>query len=102
MQSTLISSAIPAALTAAELIRQARALKQVYQQTWRLEDVEAQICCYLRAIDLLCEASEDDKPRFASVTPAPKNSPPAGEPLTKDQDSHRACVIGAQRQVIIE
>lgn len=40
--------------SASELVYQARALKQVYQRTWRLEDVEAQIHLYHRALELIC------------------------------------------------
>ena len=92
--STLVAATVPAALAAAELVREARALKQVYQQTWHLEDLEAQIRCHLRALDFLCEASENARPPNASVTPAPKHSV-VEEPLEKEEDGHRTCKISA-------
>jgi len=94
--STLVAATVPVALTAAELVYQARALKLAYQRTWRLEDLEAQIRCYLRAIDLLCEANEGDGPLCTSISAPPKNSV-SGEPLAKEEDSRRSCAIGASR-----
>ena len=97
--STSIAATAPATFTAAELVRRARALNRVYQQTWRLEDVEAQICCYLLALNLLFEASDDDEPRYARATPTTKNSV-AGEPLAKEEDGHQLCEISAWRGFI--
>lgn len=85
-----IATTDPAAPTAIELVRQARALVGIYHQTWRLEDIEARICCYLRAFDALC----DGDPLYASATPAPKNSV-TGEPFAKKEDSHLRCAISA-------
>lgn len=79
--------------TAAELVHQARALKRVYQQTWRLEDVEAQIHCYLGAIDLICETSKNGEPFCASVTPP--TSSVAEEPFEEKEGGQRTCAIGA-------
>ena len=92
--SPLIATTVPAASAAAELVRQAHALKLAYQRTWRLEDLEAQIRCYLRAIDLLCEPSEHDEPTYAPITPPSMNSV-AKEPFENKEDSHRLCAIGA-------
>ena len=92
--TTLVAATVPAASTAAELVRQARALNRVYQQTWRLEDLKAQICFYLRAIDLLCVASDGGGSFGASITPAPIASV-SREPLLKEEDNQRTCAIGA-------
>ena len=91
--STDVAAAVPDSSTAVELVREARALKQVYQQTWRIEDVEARIRCYLRAIDLLYEASKYDDRIYASVPPA-LNDTVAEELVERNEDSHRTCTIG--------
>lgn len=97
MTSTLVAVIVPAAPTAIDLVRRARALKQAYQQTWCLEDLEARICCYLRAIDLLYKPRKGDSPLYVSVSHAPKNSV-AGELLAKEEGGRHACAIGTWRR----
>lgn len=91
--STLVAATFPATSTVADLVRQARALKQIYQKTWRMEDLESRIQCYLHAIDLLSASSEGDIPPYASITPAPKASV-SEEPLEKEECGYHTCSIG--------
>ena len=80
--------------TAAQLILRARALEQVYKRTWRQEDVNARICLYLRALDLICEHTGDDAPLITHVSPVSEGCA-ANELLVREEDKYRNLTIGA-------